>query len=57
MVADGAGNRYIVNIPRAKMTSAEIVAGGSDEDIFVSAEFDAILNTAGTYMIQVSRGT
>jgi len=55
MAMDASGNYYIVNLPKAKLTSAEIVAGGSDEDIFVSSEFEALLNTAGTHMIQVSR--
>jgi hypothetical protein len=55
MVADSAGQRYILTIPRAKYTSMEIVAGGLDEDIFVSAEFEGIKNTAGTYQVQISR--
>jgi len=57
MVADAAGNRYIVTIPRAKYTSMEIVAGGLDEDVFVSAEFEGIIDSTATYQFQLSRGT
>lgn len=57
MVADSAGQRYILTIPRAKYTSMEITAGGLDEDIFVSAEFEGLKNTAGTYAVQISRAT
>ena len=57
MVADGSGNRYIVTVPRAKYTSMEIVAGGLDEDVFVSAEFEGIIDSTGTYQFQLSRGT
>jgi hypothetical protein len=55
MAQDSAGNAYIVNIPRAKYTSMEIVSGGLDQDVFASAEFTTIINSAGTYMFQVSR--
>lgn len=52
---DAAGNSYVVTIPRAKYTSMEIVAGGSDQDIFASAQFEGIINAAGTYQYQISR--
>ncbi len=55
LAQDAAGNTYVVTIPRAKYTSMEIVAGGLDQDIFASAEFEGLVNTAGTYQIQVSR--
>jgi len=55
MVADAAGNLYIVTLPRVKFSNMEIVAGGLDQDIFASSEFTAIINTAGTYQFQVSR--
>ena len=55
LVQDAAGNVYIVTIPRAKYTSMEIVAGGLDQDILASAEFEAIINEAGTYQYQISR--
>jgi hypothetical protein len=57
MVADAAGQRYIFTIPRAKYTSMEITAGGLDEDIFASAEFEGLVNSAGTYQFQISRAT
>jgi len=53
---DAAGNVYFVTIPRAKYTSMEIVAGGTDQDIFASAQFEGIINSAGTYQYQISRG-
>jgi len=52
---DAAGNAYFVTIPRAKYTSMEIVAGGNDQDIFASAQFEGIINSAGTYQYQVCR--
>lgn len=55
MAQDAAGNTYIVTIPRAKYTSMEIVAGGNDQDIFASAQFEGIINAAGTYQYQISR--
>lgn len=55
MVADAAGNRYIIQVPRAKYTSMEVVAGGLDEDVFLSAEFEGIINSAGTYQFQIAR--
>ena len=53
---DASGNVYLVTIPRAKYTSMEIVAGGNDQDIFASAQFEGIINAAGTYQYQISRG-
>lgn len=53
---DSAGNTYLVTVPRAKYTSMEIVAGGTDQDIFASAQFEGIINSAGTYQYQISRG-
>jgi len=55
LAQDAAGNSYVVTIPRAKYTSMEIVAGGNDQDIFASAQFEGIINTAGTYQYQISR--
>lgn len=55
LAQDTAGNAYVVTIPRAKYTQMEIVAGGLDQDIFASAQFEAIVNTAGTYQYQISR--
>lgn len=55
LAQDAEGNVYVVTVPRAKYTSMEIVSGGLDQDIFASAEFEAIINTAGTHQFQVSR--
>lgn len=52
---DVQGNTYIVTIPRAKFTSMEIVAGGLDQDIFAKAELQGLINSAGTYQVQISR--
>lgn len=54
-VADAAGNEYVVTVPRAKYTSMDITAGGLDQDVFASAEFEVIIDTTGTYMVQLSR--
>lgn len=55
LARDAAGNTYIVTIPKAKYTQMEIVAGGLDQDIFASAQFEAIINDAGTHQYQISR--
>jgi len=55
LAQDASGNAYVVTIPRAKYTSMEIVAGGLDQDIFASAQFEAIANSSGTHQYQVSR--
>lgn len=55
LAQDVSGNAYVVTIPRAKYTAMEIVAGGLDQDIFASAQFEAIINTAGTHQYQISR--
>jgi hypothetical protein len=55
LVRDSLGNIYIVTIPRAKYTQMEIMAGGIDQDIFASAQFEGIINSAGTYQYQISR--
>lgn len=55
LVQDASKNTYVIVIPRAKYTSMEITAGGSDQDIFASAEFEAQVDATGTYQIQVSR--
>jgi len=55
LAQDASGNAYVVTIPRSKYTQMEIVAGGLDQDIFASAQFEAIINTAGTYQYQISR--
>jgi len=55
LAQDAAGNVYIVSIPKAKYTQMEIVAGGLDQDIFASAQFEAIINDAGTHQYQISR--
>jgi hypothetical protein len=55
MVQDSDGNAYILTLPRCKYTSMEIVAGGLDTDIFASASLEAIINSAGTYQVQLSR--
>jgi hypothetical protein len=57
LARDNAGNAYVVSIPRAKYTALEITAGGLDQDIFAAAEFEALINTAGTYQVQISRLT
>jgi len=55
LAKDADGNVYVVTIPRAKYTQMEIVAGGSDQDIFASAEFEGLIDSTGTYQYQVSR--
>lgn len=54
-VEDASGQAYIFTFPRCKYTSMEIVAGGLDQDIFANSEFEALINSAGTYQMQITR--
>jgi hypothetical protein len=53
---DAAGNAMIWNINNAKLSDAQVVAGGIDQDVLVSASFEAFLDST-TKMIQVDRFT
>jgi hypothetical protein len=55
MMADTAGQRYFVTLPRCKFTDMTIVAGGLDKDIMASASFEVLANSASTYQLQISR--
>ena len=52
-VSDGTRG-YIFDFPNVKYTSAEVVAGGVDEDIVVEFEFQALEGTSG-HTVKVTR--
>lgn len=54
-ILDSNGQGYIIHMPRCKFTSQEETAGGIDQDVFVSGNLQALVNTANTYEIQISK--
>ena len=52
--AESTNRGYTFKFPNVKYTSAEVVAGGVDEDIVVEFEFQALEGTAG-HTVQVVR--
>ena len=58
LVVDGSdnnGNAYIFSLPANKYTGMEIVAGSLDSDVLVQADFESLINDAGTYQFQIGR--
>lgn len=49
------GNAYIITIPRVKFTSATVVASGSDADVNISAQWQALVDATGTYMVRIDK--
>ena len=54
-VTDPNGKGYIITLPKAKFTKMEIVAGSLDQDVFAKADYEAMVNAAGTYEYQISK--
>lgn len=52
---DSENNAYVVTLPNVKYTSFQAQSESLDQDIMASMEFEAIMNTAGTYQYQISR--
>lgn len=55
VLADGAGNRYAIDIPQLKFTSHDTVASGTNTDVVVQADFTAYLNATRGYAIRIGR--
>lgn len=55
LIQDTLGNSYIVTLPSVKFTKCEIVAGGQNQDIFAKCDFENLIDSSGTYQIQLSR--
>jgi len=54
-VEDSAGNAYQITIPQIEFSSGSITAGGLDTDVFMEADWEAVLDPTTSCMIQVDR--
>lgn len=54
-VEDPTGNSYVFTLPNIEFSSGSITAGSLDTDVFMEAEFEAILDTATSAMVQIDR--
>lgn len=54
---DSSSNAYIVTLPNVKYTSFQAQSEGLDQDIMANMEFEAIMDSTGTYQYQISRIT
>ena len=52
-VQDGDGNSYVFSVPNAKYTDFTVAAGGPNNDIVQDGSWGAILDSGGTYAIQI----
>ena len=50
-----AGDSYVFDFPAVKFTSGEVVAGGNDQDVLVSMEFEAKRDPVSGFMIAINR--
>ncbi len=54
-VQDAAGNRYDFSLPKVKITSANPVAGGLDQDVELAIEYQALFDPVAGHTIQIKR--
>ena len=54
-VTDSDGNAYVFTLPRCKYESGEVVAGGLDQDVMLSAQMRAIMDPTTLCMVQVDK--
>jgi hypothetical protein len=54
-VMDAAGNGYTLTFPRVKISSAQVAAGGSGEDVVVTGEMTALVPETPAYPMLVER--
>ncbi len=50
-----AGDSYVFDFPAVKFTSGEVVAGGNDQDVIVSLEFEAKRDPTSDFMVAINR--
>ncbi len=55
IIEDGAGNAYAITFPKIKYTALSAVAGGTDQDVVLDLEFQALLDTASGATVQIDR--
>lgn len=53
-IDDDNGNSYILDLPNVKLTEATIAAGGGNADIVQELSFGAVVDSTGTYAIQLT---
>lgn len=53
--SDGAGNGYVITLPKIKYSDAKVVAGSLDQDVMLSMPFTALLDPVTSKMIIVDR--
>lgn len=54
-VQDGAGNAYILTLPKVKLTAGRVQAGGNDRDVMADFDFQALSDPATGCTIQIDR--
>jgi len=52
---DAAGNTYIFTLPRVKLATGNIVAGGNNQDVMVDLTYQAIRDSTTDCSIQIDR--
>jgi len=50
-----AGDSYVFDFPAVKFTSGEVVAGGNDQDVITSLEFEAKRDPTSDFMVAINR--
>jgi len=54
-VQDGAGNAYVVSLPRVKLTGGDVRAGGNDQDVMAEFDLQALRDPTTDCTIQIDR--
>lgn len=54
-LTDGAGNPYVLTLPRVKLTNGELTAGAADQDVMASFDFQALRHPTYDMTIQLDR--
>lgn len=54
-VTDGAGNSYVFSMPRIKFSTAQVLAGGLNQDVLMDMSFTAIRDATFDATFQIDR--
>lgn len=54
-VTDTAGNSYIFTLPRVKLSNAQVVAGGTDQDVLATFDFQALRDATYGFTMGLDR--
>jgi hypothetical protein len=49
------GNSYLFDFPAVKFTSGQVVAGGNDQDVLTSLNFEAKRDATSGFMVAINR--